>query len=40
MYEEAAYFIQQQMSSLAKAKTEKEEKLPVFDNSYFTTQFN
>lgn len=44
---EAAYFIQQQMNGLAttaKANREAEEKrkaeLPLFNNEYFTTQFN
>lgn len=46
MYGEAAYFIQQQMSKLPtkQAQQQKEEeekaKLPLFDNNYFTSQFN
>lgn len=43
MYQEAAYFIQQQMASLpTKSVEEKEDKskLPVFDNKYFTTELN
>lgn len=45
MYGEAAYFIQQQMSSIpTKQAAEEEEKkkkenLPLFDNKYFTSQF-
>lgn len=43
MYGEAAYFIQQQMSGLptkAKQATVTAKKdLPLFDNNYFTTQF-
>lgn len=41
MYQEAAYFIQQQMAGLP-TKTSQEEKkkedLPVFDNKYFTSE--
>ena len=43
MYGEAAYFIQQQMSGLTPVNTEEEKKksdLPLFDNKYFTEQFN
>ena len=41
MYQEAAYFIQQQMAGLP-TKTSQEEKkkedLPIFDNKYFTSE--
>ena len=42
MYQEAAYFIQQQMAALPTRVSEEEKKkedkskLPVFDNKYFT----
>ena len=45
MYQEAAYFIRQQMaglptkSSLEKEEEEKKADLPLFDNTYFTKQF-
>lgn len=42
MYGEAAYFIQQQMSGIptkAKQTAEEKKELPLFDNNYFTTQF-
>ena len=46
MYQEAAYFIQQQMASLPTKQAEEEKKeeekakLDVFNNQYFTTGFN
>lgn len=45
MYGEAAYFLQQQMSrvptkaSLTKKEEDKKSKLPLFDNKYFTSNF-
>ena len=41
MYHEAAYYILQQMKGISPAKTEeqKKEELPIFDNNYFTQQF-
>ena len=42
MYQEAAYFIQQQMSQLPTKAAEEEKKkedLPLFDNAYFTNSF-
>lgn len=45
MYGEAAYFLQQQMSrvptkaSLVKEEEDKKSKLPLFDNKYFTSNF-
>jgi len=45
MYGEAAYFLQQQMSriptkaSLTEKENEKKSKLPLFDNKYFTSNF-
>lgn len=41
MYQEAAYFIQQQMAGLPTKTSQEEEKkkdLPVFDNKYFTSE--
>ena len=38
-YQEAAYIIQQQMSKIPTVSQQKEE-LPVFDNKYFTENFN
>lgn len=46
MYQEAAYFIQQQMASLPTKQAEEEKKeeekakLDIFNNQYFTTGFN
>lgn len=46
MYQEAAYFIQQQMASLPTKQAEEEKKeeekakLDVFNNAYFTKGFN
>lgn len=46
MYGEAAYFIQQQMSKLPTRQAQQQKgeeekaKLPLFDNNYFTSQFN
>ena len=46
MYQEAAYFIQQQMASLPTKQAEEEKKeeekakLDLFNNQYFTTGFN
>ena len=44
MYQEAAYFIQQQMAGLPTKASQEEKKedkseLPLFDNKYFTTNF-
>lgn len=41
MLGEAAYFIQQQMASLpTKSQTDESSDLPIFDNTYFTKDFN
>jgi hypothetical protein len=45
MYHEAAYYILQQMSGITpkeseeKKKEEEKKDLPLFDNKYFTQQF-